>query len=278
MISVIKDLAVFVDPEPASTLAYRLAARLAERWQAHLTAVFSVPEISCNPWIRGTAIREALDKYLEVIRRAEQTTRADFEKACERHGIVSEWRSQRIEPPEEIINHARYATLSIVVRSDAKEAPLVGLPERLILGSGRPTLLLPPTIDPEGPLGQHMAIGWNGSPEAARAVSDAMPFLAAAEEVEVLIVDEDLHRDAYGDAPGTDLARHLARYGVKINVRPLSSDGRDVGKALLDVASELSVDLLVLGAYSHSRFTEAVFGGVTRRALQEARIPALISR
>ena len=278
MMGVLKDIAVFIDPEPVSVLSYRLAARLAERWQAHLTGVFSVPEISCNPWIRGKAIREALDKYLEVIKGVEQRTRDDFEKVCQRHGIVCEWRSQRIEPPEEMIVHACYSTLSVVARSDAEDAPLLGLPERLILRSGRPTLLLPPTTDPEGPLGKHMAIGWNASPEAARAVSDAMPFLITAEEVEVLIVDEERHRDTYGDAPGTDLARHLTRYGVEVNVRPLSSDDRDIGKVLLDLTGELSVDLLVLGAYSHARFAEAILGGVTRRVLRESCIPALMSR
>ena len=105
-----------------------------------------------------------------------------------------------------------------------------------------------------------------------------MPFLITAEEVEVLIVDEERHRDTYGDAHGTDLARHLTRYGVQVNVRPLSSDGRDTGKVLLDVTSELSVDLLVLGAYGHARFAEAIFGGVTRRVLRESSIPALMSR
>ena len=220
MIDVIIDIAVFVNREPASGLSYRLAARLAERWQAHLTAVFPVPEFSGNPWIRGKAMEEALDEYLEVIKGAEQSARAAFEKVCQQHGIASEWRSQRAEPPEEITIHARYADLSVVARSDSEDAPLVGLPEQLILGSGAPMLLLPPTIDPEGPLGQHMAIGWNASREAARVASDAMPFLTAAEEVEVLIVDEARHRDAYGDAPGTDLARHLTRYGVEVKVRP----------------------------------------------------------
>jgi len=278
MISVIKDMTVFLDPEPVSQLAYRVGARLAESWQAHLTAVFSVPEISCSPWVRGKAIRSALNEYLEVVKGDEQRIRADFEKVCERHGVVSEWRSQEMESPGEIIVHACYSALSVVARSDAEDAPLVGLPERLILGSGRPTLLLPPNIDPEGPLGQNIAVGWNASSEAARAVSDAMPFLNGAAQVEVLIVDEEQHRDDYGDAPGTDLARHLARYGVKVNVRPLSSNGRDIGKVLLDVAGDLSADLLVLGAYSHPRFTEAIFGGVTRRALREACIPALMSR
>jgi len=275
---VIKDMAVFLDPEPASAVAYRVAARLAERWRAHLIAVFLVPDISVNPWIRGKAIPEALDQYLEAVRQEEQDARADFEKVCERHGIAGEWRSQRIEPPEAVIVHARYAALSVVVRSDAEEAPLVGLPERLVLTSGRPTLLVPPTFDPEGLVGRRIVIAWNASQEAARAVWDAMPLLSSADMVDVLIVDHDRYPDKFGEEPGADLARHLARYGVEVNVRTISSNGGDVGRVLLDIATELPADLLVLGAYSHPRFTEAIFGGVTCRVLQEAKMPTLMSR
>ena len=77
--------------------------------------------------------------------------------------------------------------------------------------------------------------------------------------------------------PVKDLARHLARYDVEVNVRTISSNGGDVGTVLLDTATELSADLLVLGAYSHARFTEAIFGGVTRRVLREAKVPTLMS-
>ena len=113
MISVIKDMTVFLDPEPVSQLAYRVGARVAESWQAHLTAVFSVPEISYNPWVRGKAIRSALNEHLEVFKRDKQRIRADFEKVCERHGVVSEWRSQEMESPGEIIVHACYSALSV---------------------------------------------------------------------------------------------------------------------------------------------------------------------
>ncbi|HME71180.1 MAG TPA: universal stress protein [Myxococcota bacterium] len=278
MIGVIKDMAVFLDPEPSRVLACGLAARLAERWQAHLIAVFAVPEISVNPWIRGKAIPDALDRYLEAVKQEEQDARADFEKICESHGIAGEWRSQRIEPPEDVIVHARYAALSVVVRSDAEETPLVGLPERLVLASGRPTLLVPPTFDPQGLVGHRIVLAWNASQEAARAVWDAMPLLSAADVVEVLIVDHDRYPDRFGEEPGADLACHLARYGVEVNVRTISSKGGDVGTLLLDTTMELSADLLVLGAYSHARFTEAIFGGVTRRVLREAKMPTLMSR
>jgi nucleotide-binding universal stress UspA family protein len=275
----IKDLAVFLDPEPTSALAYRLGMRLAQRWQAHLMAVFSAPVISCNPWLRGESIGHAVDEYLGVIGAAERRIRSDFENTCQQNGIAWEWQSQNVELARDLVIHARYAALSIVARSDLVGAPLMDLPEQLILGSGRPTLLLPATTDPDFPLGRCVAVGWNASPEAARAVWDAMPLLIAAEKVCVLVVDQDQNdNDDREGRQGEDLVRHLEHYGVKAELRLLRSDGGDVSTVFRDVTKEISADLQVLGAYSRPRVSEVLFGGVTRWALREARIPTLLSR
>lgn len=146
-----------------------------------------------------------------------------------------------------------------------------------LLASGRPTLLVPRTFELEGLVGRRIVVAWNASQEAARVVRDAMPLLSSADVVKVLIVDHDRYPDKFGEEPGADLARHLARYGVEVNVRTISSKGGDVGTLLLDITMELSADLLVLGAYSHARFTEAIFGGVTRQVLREAKMPTLLS-
>jgi nucleotide-binding universal stress UspA family protein len=147
-----------------------------------------------------------------------------------------------------------------------------------VLGSGRPTLLLPSTFDPERALGRRIALGWNATPEAARAIWDAMPLLTAAEEVWVLVVDQDRHDADFKDTRGEDLARHLARYGVKVGVRLFRATSGDVSRVLREALNELSADLLVLGAYGHPRISELLFGGVTQWALREAHIPTLLSR
>jgi nucleotide-binding universal stress UspA family protein len=99
-----------------------------------------------------------------------------------------------------------------------------------------------------------------------------------AEIVEVLVVDCERDSAGHGKEPGADIARHLARHGVEVEVRRMSSGSEDVGRLLLSRAAAFGADLLVMGAYGHSRFTELVFGGATRTALHEAPLPVLMSR
>ncbi len=98
-----------------------------------------------------------------------------------------------------------------------------------------------------------------------------------AEAVEVLVVDHERH-PAHGPEPGADIARHLARHGAQVEVRRLSSGGKDVGRLLLSQAAAFRADLVVMGAYGHSYLSEWMFGGVTRTVLREAGLPVLMSR
>src|SRR5260370_39826701 len=94
--------------------------------------------------------------------------------------------------------------------------------------------------------------GWNGAGESIRAVADAMPLLAKADAVEVLVVDHQLRPEGHGQEPGADIARHLARHGAHVEVRRASSGGKDVGRLLLSQATAFGADLLVIVAYRHS--------------------------
>jgi nucleotide-binding universal stress UspA family protein len=114
--------------------------------------------------------------------------------------------------------------------------------------------------------------------ESIRAVADALPLLVKAEALEVLVVDHERHRAGHGPEPGADIARHLARHGAHVEVRRLSSGGKDVGHVLLSQASAFGADLVVMGAYGHTQLREWIFGGVTRTVLYEAGLPVLMSR
>ena len=94
--------------------------------------------------------------------------------------------------------------------------------------------------------------------------------------VEVLAVDPERYRD-YGREPGTEIARHLARHGVEVDIQRVSSGGEDIGRVLLSQAASFGADLLVMGAYGHSRLSEWIFGGVTKTVLREAELPVLMS-
>ena len=277
----IKDVVVFLDGRRQGSPIIELAAQLAHEHGAHLTGAFVWPPLAnegSEAFVRGKAIKELIASYEEEISGYEKKLRRSFEQAANRTGLQSEWRSVRHQLAAGMVAHARYADLAIVGRSNTggRDAIPLDLPQTLVLASGRPVLLIPP--DPSPTSRRRILVGWNASREATRAVADALPFLTRAEAVELLVVDHERDPAAYGDEAGPDIARHLARHGVRVDVRRMASGGGDVGHLILSRAEAFGADLLVMGAYGHARLTELVFGGVTRTALHEARVPVLMSR
>lgn len=150
--------------------------------------------------------------------------------------------------------HARYADLAVVARPDdvGETAGPPGLVESLVLTSVWPIIVLPP----HGTASRfrRILVGWNAEREAVRAaVADALPLLARAEAVEVLVVDHERHPERHGQEPGADITRHLERHGAQVELRRLSSEGENVGRLLLSQAAAFGADLVVMGAYGHSR-------------------------
>ena len=175
-----------------------------------------------------------------------------------------------------IETHARYADL---LCTSAPRPGGVGestLSEDLVLSAGKPVLVCPEDSARET-IGEFVSIAWDGSREAARAVSDAMGILCKASKVCVVAVRSDSADEALGALPGSDLSHYLARHGVQAEAQSIHAEGTPVGDALLEWAKGQGSDLLVMGAYGHSRFREVLLGGVTRRVLGHASIPVLMS-
>src|SRR5258708_225971 len=274
------EIVVFVDGQTETAGILESAGALAEEHDAHLTGVFMQPlPASTAPqmFARGKGILNVIDAQRAQLEGIEADHRALFEDTVRRHGVRSEWRSVPYFSGEVEV-HAHYADLALVARPDpaGQTAGPPGLVESLVLTSGRPVIVLPPHGTSSG--GRRILVGWNAGREAVRAVADALPLLVWAEVVEVLVVDPERHRAAHGQEPGADIARYLARHGVQVEVRRLSSDGEDVGRVLLSEAIDLGADLVVMGAYGHSRLNEWICGGVTRTVLREAELPVLMSR
>jgi nucleotide-binding universal stress UspA family protein len=147
-----------------------------------------------------------------------------------------------------------------------------GLP----LATGRPVLVVPYAFE-RRPAGRHVMIAWNASREAARAVNDALPLLRRASHVHVVALSPVRSATAHGEEPGADIALYLARHGVKVTVSRDDAPEVDTGNLLLSRAFDLSADLIVMGAWGHSRLREFVLGGVTRTLLESMTVPVLMS-
>jgi nucleotide-binding universal stress UspA family protein len=174
--------------------------------------------------------------------------------------------------------HARYADLLVLGQVDPNEPPYAGrhLPEEVVLASGRPLLVVPHDWAP-GPLGERVVVAWDANREAARAVSDALPILEQARSVVVVSINPKATPLGHGALPGADIALHLARHSIDVEVHPIEVDQMDVGEALLSFSGAGARDLLVMGAYAHSRVRELVLGGATRTVLARMTVPVLMA-
>lgn len=175
--------------------------------------------------------------------------------------------------------HARYADLTVLpaMPRDGVESMLAhDYFHDLLRHSGRPVLVVPADGKAQLPP-RRVVVAWKPTAQAARAVADAMPFLHAAESVDVLVIDPKIGESAHGGEPGASIATHLARHGLNVEIATRPSMNFSAAHSLLDFAREVGADMLVAGGYGHSRLREAVLGGTTRELLQTTHIPVLFA-
>jgi nucleotide-binding universal stress UspA family protein len=167
---------------------------------------------------------------------------------------------------------ARLYDMSIVLQPDAGKASYDNeIPQQILFNSGAPVLMVP--YIQKGPLdAHHVGIAWDGSRLAARAVRDAIPFLIGARAVTVIAINEEA-----GETSSDQLAAHLNRRGIAARLQRLTTDHSDVQGAILSVAAESNMGLLVMGGYGHSRLQERILGGVTRSMFASMTVPVLMS-
>lgn len=179
---------------------------------------------------------------------------------------------------ETIGRRARYADLTIagqeLLRQDLLKQKTF---EGALFHSGKPLLLFPEgsaaTLKPK-----RVLVAWDARIEAFRALAQSLDLLAAAEDVHLVLVDPVESEDRHGEEPGADAATYLARHGVRVTVDRLSSQGRPVQSVLRQHAIDMAADLLVMGAYGHSRLRQRIFGGVTRSMLEEPPLAVFLAR
>jgi nucleotide-binding universal stress UspA family protein len=146
--------------------------------------------------------------------------------------------------------------------------------ESTLFGSGRPVIVVP--YIQKAPLKLDLVMAcWDGSRPAARAIADATPLLEKAGRVELVIVTNE--RGKQDEIAGADMGQHLARHGLKVEVKRIPGGNIDIADALLSHAADSGADFMVMGGYGHSRLREFVLGGVTHSILRSMTVPALLA-
>lgn len=278
----LKDILVHLDSTTPSATRLKVAAALARRHGAHLTGLYVVdvmmPIMAAADAGSGAVLGEVLESLRADALAEAAKAEAAFQETLRREGIAGEWRVAEGATPEHVALHARYADLAVLGQEDpdgAQQAAAATL-EAALFDSGRPVLIVPYAGSFET-IGTRVLVGWNASAQASRAVHDALPLVAPGGSVTISAVNPRRGIDAHGEEPGADIARHLARHGLKVQVEHTVAPEIGAGDMLLNRASELSADLLVMGAYGHSRLRETILGGVTRTLLRQMTIPVLMA-
>lgn len=278
----LKDILVHLDTTPQSAVRLDLAVDLARRHDAHLAALhvldIGLPLVAMADAGGGASLGALMDQMRDAALADAAGVEAGFRERMRREAMTGEWRQAEGMLAETITLHARYADL-VVIGQDDPEASLpgtVGLAGDVLFGAGRPVLVVP-YAGRFATVGRRVLVGWNASREAARAVNDALPLIAGAETATVLAANPAKGLGGHGEEPGADIALHLARHGVKATVEHRLAPDVPDADLLLNHASDMSADLLVVGAYGHSRLREFVLGGVTRTLMKQMTVPVLMS-
>lgn len=271
-----KSMTVFLDSGTGSMRRFEFALALAEQHGAHLTCLHLIysPLIAYDPYAQWTELmREWEDSARDTQKKMMDKCRA----IAERSNVNFDFVGYLSSDANQVLAHARMADLIIMGQRDPDDIESDfgnGFRESFVLRVGRPVLFLP-YIGPTLSKLDTIFVAWDGGREATRALADAMPFLKQAKLVKILTVSRGKERD--GELPDVDIASNLAKHGVNAEVEKNENVSMDPAEWLLSRAADVGADMLVMGAYGHTRISELVLGGVTRSLLREMTMPILMS-
>ncbi|KOF18461.1 universal stress protein UspA [Ensifer adhaerens] len=256
-----RDIVVYLDAGVHCTNRVHTAVDLAAKYGARLVGV----DISTKAALEGES-RDAALAIRQLFVTALQGTNIDFE--------------YRKAPPdartaEELSSHCADFLIATQANPDDRHLSNPAVPEAVLLSAGVPMLVLPAGWRAENPIGNNVVVAWNFSREATRAVHDALPILRAAQKVYLFIFAPNYSND---NADVQDIKAHLERHGVRVTLAGWRDGGEtDMTSALFAGLDRGDADLIVCGAFGHSRLSEAVFGGATKVLLSNVSMPVFMS-
>jgi len=275
----VRDIVVYLDSSRVMRATTAVAVELANRYEAHLTGMHVVPSLTVPAYALYPVGPDLIDAHKRMNEERARAVKAAFDGATAAMQATSEWRQVEGDPAREIYAQARCADLVVMGQPDSRDPESVSqqVVEDILLGSSAPVLIIPYIgTDARGGEPHHAMIAWDGSRESARAVHDSIPYLENASQVTVVTISK--HGGEPGiTAAGTEIATHLARFGLSVICREVPSADLSTGDALLSLVTDESVDFLVMGAYGHSRLREVVLGGATDHLLRHMTVPVLMA-
>ena len=272
-----KTMLVHVDTGRSASARLKFSADLAARFAAHVTGLYVRRPFQAPAFTdAGPAMDSLYRTYENAAKADEALATATFKELVGGTSLSSEWRVADGLVEEVVAADARYADLVIVGQAEP-DAPATTTPEDLAetvaLSAERPVLIVP-HIGVAKPPGKTVVLCWNGTREAARAATGALPILKTADKVIVLLIDP---KNDGNEQPGAAVTQWLVRHGVKAIVQRDTAAESSVGGVILSRAADQDADLIVMGLYGHSRVREWVMGGASRTLLASMTVPLLVA-
>lgn len=274
-----KTLLVSLNNVNAIDRTLAVASALAQKHDAHIIGLYVIPSIIvyAAPYGHGVGA-QYIDRNNYYKTHAAEAEKA-FNAIVRKDSLKGEWR--QINPGGQSISHTIVAhgresdmiVISSQSRNTLQEGSDFDLCARVVQEAGRPLLILP-AAGKKALKHKKAVIGWDGSREAARAVFDALPLLKAFDRVHITCINPKREMQIADELPGTELAAALDRHGINAITETIKTRKR-ISAALLERAEK--ADLLVIGAYGHSRLRESILGGVTAKTLKAMTCPVLMS-
>ncbi len=273
-------LVCLTTPEHATTLL-KVAVPLARKHRAHLIGLHTIEALVVYPGIAMHVPESAFASFNQSQREEAEAIKAVFSEHTENEDFVSEYRLIRAEAEsasERMIESARAADLVIMAHEDknSDRYDQRHAQSQVILESGRPVIIVP--LDYNGPeIGKNFLLGWSDTREAARAAHDMLGLADEGAELTVLRVGKS-PKDAFKDSDAIDMSEMFARHGLKTTLEHRDALGDSIADILSSVAFEKGADLIVTGAFGHSRAYDFVIGATTYALLRDQKIPVLFSK
>lgn len=274
-----KDILVHLDGTPEDEIRLAHAEWIASQSEGHLTGIFTniLPDYRAYPGELGAV---AIVEFETEIREQGRRIQAKLAERFARLGVANTLR--KIEAAAGLLwpkmaTEARWADLFVATcpyGSDSSRRWDQGV-ESVLFGGGRSVYLVPEDIKPRDAV-RTVLIGWTDSREAARAVAEAQPFLKKASRVEIIWVQTSKREDRSAEIL-SDIATHLHRHGANVTTSAVPAEGESPADVLLRAADRMSADLIVTGAYGHSRLREWLVGGMTFDLVTRSKLPLLMA-
>ena len=270
----IKTILALADGGGGTAATLKTAVAVARRFSANLDVLHVRADVETmvpviGEGMSGAMVEQMMSAMAQTVEARATKAKAAYQEVCAGAAVQAVWRENTGRETDILASAGRLVDLIVIGKPDAEtETPLAATLDAALFDTGRPVLVAPAATA----VGDRIVIAWNGSAQAARVVAAALPFLRMAQQVTVVTVGE-IGRSA----SAADLVGYLGQHGVKAVHEALAPEHATTGATLLSYAGRTQADLLVMGAYGHSRLREMILGGATRDVLATTTVPILMA-